>query len=158
MSANYLSVDVRDDLSRGREPFSRIMAAIGQLEPGQGLRLIAPFEPVPLYAVLAARGFSHTLSPQPDGSVVVVFDRVETPPAFNVNAADRLEIDARGLEPPEPMVRILEALAVLPPGAELIAHTDRNPMHLHARLEERGFTGRSEAQADGSYLTIIHHV
>ena len=64
-------------------------------------------------------------------------------------------MDARGLEPPQPLVKILEALATLPAGAQLRARTDRRPMHLYAQLEERGFTGESEEQKDGSFVTHV---
>ena len=53
------------------------------------------------------------------------------------------------------MVKILEALAVMPAGAELRAHTERKPMHLYAHLEERGFAGVTEEQNDGSFITTI---
>ena len=66
-----------------------------------------------------------------------------------------LEVDARGLEPPQPLVVILEAVARLPEGVELCARTDRRPMHLYAQLLERGFTGISEEQPDGSFATTI---
>ena len=66
-----------------------------------------------------------------------------------------LEVDARGLEPPQPLVTILEALATLPEGARLRALTDRRPMHLYAQLEERGFVGESEEQKDGSFVTNV---
>jgi uncharacterized protein (DUF2249 family) len=66
-----------------------------------------------------------------------------------------LTVDARGLEPPQPLVVILEALMRLPEGAELQARTDRRPMHLYGHLEERGFTGTTEEQPDGSFLTTI---
>ena len=36
-----------------------------------------------------------------------------------------IEIDARGLEPPQPLVVILEAAEILPRGTELRAHTAR---------------------------------
>lgn len=66
-----------------------------------------------------------------------------------------IDVDARGLEPPQPMVMILEALATLPQEAELRARTDRRPMHLYAQLEARGFTGETEALQDGGFLTRI---
>mgnify|MGYP001555463945 FL=1 len=53
------------------------------------------------------------------------------------------------------MVKILETIATLPDGAELRARTDRRPMHLYAQLEERGFTGQTEEQGDGSFITHI---
>ncbi len=66
-----------------------------------------------------------------------------------------IEVDARGLEPPQPLVKILEAVSNLPQGAELRARTDRRPMHLYAQREERGFKGESEEQPDGSFLTYV---
>lgn len=66
-----------------------------------------------------------------------------------------IDLDARGLEPPQPMVRILEAVAALPGGAVLRARTDRRPMHLYAHLEDRGLRADSEEQPDGSFVTHI---
>ena len=50
------------------------------------------------------------------------------------------ELDNRGLQPPEPMVRILETLSALPDGDELHASMDREPLLLYPELERRGFT------------------
>lgn len=66
------------------------------------------------------------------------------------------QVDARRLEPPQPLVRILEVLETLPAGAVLEARTDRRPVHLHEFLTARGFQGESEEQPDGSFLTTIH--
>lgn len=49
-------IDVRDIEG---EPFGDIVDALGALEAGETLLLIADFEPVPLYDVLEARGFTH---------------------------------------------------------------------------------------------------
>ena len=65
-------------------------------------------------------------------------------------------LDVRGLEPPQPMVRILETLASLPLDAALRACTDRRPMHLYAQLARRGFAAETEEQQDGSFITCIH--
>ena len=65
-----------------------------------------------------------------------------------------IELDARGLEPPEPLVRILEAVMALPIGMTINARTDRRPMFLYPQLEERGFSSKTEEQPDGSF--IIH--
>ena len=66
-----------------------------------------------------------------------------------------VNVDARRLEPPQPLVVILEALARLPESAELHACTDRRPMHLYPLLEQRGFVGATEEQHDGSFITTI---
>ncbi|MDP2481629.1 MAG: DUF2249 domain-containing protein [Candidatus Palauibacterales bacterium] len=51
-------LDVRPILARGEEPLAAILEHAGRVPAGHVLRLRAPFEPVPLYAVLGERGFS----------------------------------------------------------------------------------------------------
>lgn len=58
-TAQPQTLDVREDLRAGREPFARIMQAVDGLTPGQALILYATFQPVPLLAVMEGRGFSH---------------------------------------------------------------------------------------------------
>ena len=168
---DIIQLDVRDDLKKGLEPFSKIMDATAKLQPGQNLLLLAPFEPKPLFDVLAKHGFSHSERQMEGGDWEVLFTRDgknNSEPQKNENkrpvvenSALRaphsaiVEVDARGLEPPQPMVKILEMIAALPDGAELRARTDRRPMHLYAQLESRGFTGQTEEQNDGSFITII---
>ena len=167
MSGKIITLDVREDLRQGREPFSKVMGAVAQLQSGERLRLVAPFEPTPLLSVLSNHGFDHESKQVQGGDWEVLFTRrcgdttAFVPPARPpCNAVctvptDIIDVDARGLEPPQPMVKILEALADLPAGAELRAHTERKPMHLYAQLEERGFVGQTEEQKDGSHLTHI---
>ena len=50
-----------------------------------------------------------------------------------------MTIDVRELVPPEPMIRVLQALEALPDGARLLVHHVRRPMHLYDRLDEMGF-------------------
>ena len=148
-SEGIVRLDVRDQIKTGREPFSQIMGTVGRLEAGQKFLLVAPFEPAPLYAVMAQRGFSSVATVREDGDWEILFSPA---PA---QSEEIIDVDARGLEPPEPLVKILEAVARLPKGATLRAHTDRRPVHLHTHLEERGFSGESEEQGDGSFVTSI---
>lgn len=165
-----VTVDVREDIRTGKEPFSKIMTAVAGLAADDRLRLLAPFEPAPLFNVMAKKGFGHAARPIGNGDWEVLFTRqsaagvpnttppAPTSPARNQTAAtpaDILEVDARGLEPPQPMVTILEAVAGLPEGKILHARTDRRPMHLYPQLEERGFTAKTLEQTDGSFLTHI---
>lgn len=159
MNTREITVDVREDLKRGRPPLDRILSAVRGLAAGASLRLIAPFKPTPLLDLLQREGFSHTGQETVGGDWEVVFTRdsaLETEPAEAEAAPENvLLVDARGLEPPEPMRRILEAAETLPAGAELLAHTDRLPVFLLEQLTARGFVHRSEAQSDDSYLTHI---
>ncbi len=67
------TLDVRDILKAGGEPFSHIMQAVEGLSPGQGLRLLATFKPVPLFGVMAQRGFGHTEREIGGGDWEVIF-------------------------------------------------------------------------------------
>lgn len=164
MSLKVVTVDVREDIRRGREPFSRIMTAVDLLQPGQALRLIAPLEPVPLFGVMKNRGFTYTAKEIGGGDWEVLFEPAgnEAPgPAGPPPCPARprtIEVDARGLEPPQPLVKILEALSALPEEAVLRAHTDRRPMHLLAQVEARGFRAETEEQSDGSFITVIRRI
>lgn len=68
-----LTLDVRPILAAGGSPCGAIEEAVTQLIPGQSLVVLAPFEPVPLYAKLGMCGFSHTTDRQPDGTWRVEF-------------------------------------------------------------------------------------
>ena len=59
MNAAPLTLDVRPALAAGHDPFATLMQAVSQLGSDQALLVIAPFEPTPLYAVLAQQGFAH---------------------------------------------------------------------------------------------------
>ena len=168
MNAEVIVVDVRAEIRSGREPFSKIMQAAMGLEDHQDLLLIAPFEPAPLFAVLGQRGFEHSSKVLANGDYEVRFSRAShvemlpgVAPAGSAavrpapDSGTELDVDARGLEPPQPLVKILEALATLPQGKSLKAHTDRRPMHLYAQLESRGFVGKTEEQSDGSFITYV---
>jgi uncharacterized protein (DUF2249 family) len=169
-----ITLDVREDIRNGREPFSKIMRTVSGLKPNEDLRLLAPFEPAPLYAVLAQHGFSPEAKRLEAGDWEVLFTRdsqaaskaanrapkaSSAPKATNAGPPEAailyLDVDARGLEPPQPLVNILEAVAALPEGKGLRAHTDRRPMHLYDKLAERGFAGETSEQADGSFITEI---
>lgn len=162
-----LELDVRPALARGEEPFAAIMAAADGLAPGQALRLIAPFRPAPLFGVMANRGFTCADRRLPDGGWEVIFTSqtgVEIPPDLAPGTApgaalwpDPVQaLDLLGLLPPEPMVRILEALMELPSGAVLFALLDREPMFLFPELAHRGHEWAGNLAADGqSYRLLI---
>lgn len=52
---------------------------------------------------------------------------------------DCVHIDVRGLPPPEPMVEIVRLIEEAPSGAIIVAHLDRDPVHLYPELDERGW-------------------
>src|SRR5262245_31816529 len=114
----FVELDVRPILAAGGEPFSQIMAVVASLGPDEGLRLLAPFRPVPLFQALGAKGFSHEDREIGSGDWEVLFRPAGQQEFADEPVSNRLEaqwpdplmhLDNRDLDPPEPMVRILAA-------------------------------------------------
>jgi TusA-related sulfurtransferase len=151
-------LDVRSDAA----PFAAISQAAGQLLPGEILNLRNSFEPLPLYEALGRRGFAHWATRQADDDWLIFFRR-EGPgqPAAPASAAEsaetsaRVVLDNRGLMPPEPMMRTLEALKTLPPEASLLILTDRQPLLLYETLDEQGYAYQTIEASDNGYRTSI---
>ena len=168
---NIVTLDFRSDFRAGLSPCQKIKGALSRVTPEESLRLLVPFEPVPLFELAAAQGLTHSANCSPEGDWEILFTTASVPNPPTATAAARstacgcgcasaepaevLDVDARGLEPPQPMVKILEAIATLPSNTALSAHTDRRPLHLYPMLEARGYTGESKEQSDGSFVTYI---
>ena len=153
-------LDVREDIRRGQEPFARIMAAVKALGPEHVLVLRVPFEPIPLYDVLGKRGLAHwTERRAPDDWSVCFYRdatlRAEPTPAPATTGSHRIVLDVRGLEPPQPMVRVLEEMDRLGSGAVLEVHHDRRPMFLYPQLDERGFAHETDEPEPGLVRVLI---
>jgi uncharacterized protein (DUF2249 family) len=160
----FIDVDVRPLLRAGNEPFSAIMAALDRLEPGQGLRLYATFKPVPLFGVMADRGFRHEEAELDGGEWEVLFTPVAAAPGAVEPAGEAsdgewpdpvVELDNRDLDPPEPMVRILAAAEELAPGQTLSALLPREPLFLFPELARRGYAWRGEFRPGGDTYRIL---
>lgn len=110
-----VDIDVRPDLRRGEEPFSKIMAARREVRPGGVLRLSATFEPVPLYAVLGKQGLEHWTERFADDDWRVWF---YTPAAAaapgSTSAAVPTSSPASGSAPPIPAAPAAPAAAAAP--------------------------------------------
>lgn len=168
MAASFLDLDVRPTLRAGREPFGDIMAALNALQPGQGLRLIAPFQPVPLFGVMESRGFSHEARELETGDWEVLFrpgeevtgDQDLRQEAIEPDAwpAASRDLDVRDLDPPEPMVRILSTIEAMSASEVLSARLAREPVFLFPELEKRGHEWRGCLETDGSSYKLLVRV
>jgi len=161
-AANEIHLDVREDIRRGQEPFARIMATVKALGPEQVLVLRAPFEPVPLLAALGKRGFAHWAEQSAPDDWTVWFYREPSAPAAGASPpgaaaaeGDTAVLDVRGLEPPEPMVQVLERLDTLRPGQRLVVLHERRPMLLYPQLDERGFVHDTEEVEPGLVRIVV---
>lgn len=155
------TLDVRPAIAAGEEPFPAIMAAIRGLPPGGVLRLLAPFEPAPLLRLLGGRGWRTHVAwdgetcqasfwmPPVQGEIEpqVAGDRL-------VKGPDGAVLDVRGLEPPEPLMRVLGALEDASNLPLTVVH-HREPALLFPKLQERGL--RWEITRDGDDVRIHIH-
>lgn len=66
-----------------------------------------------------------------------------------------VRLDVNGLEPPEPMLRILAAANALAPGDTLLVEHFREPVPLYAHLEAAGFAHSIEKLGEARYLLTI---
>lgn len=176
-----VDLDVRPLLARGEEPFRAIMAAARDIPIGRILRLHVGFEPLPLYDLLAKRGFRHRAQQLGPEDWVITFLRLApggaagdaggaehaavssaqtAPQAQRVEAPDAIDetvqIDVSDLVPPEPMVRILEALAQLAPGQTLLVGHVRRPIYLYPQLDAQGYQHTTAELAPGRVQLRIH--
>ena len=162
--ADIIDLDVRDDIAHGRDPFGAIMKAISGIG-GNILHLINIFEPAPLYSVLERKGFDH-YSEEKEGIWHIYFFNTgikqQSPESGSIFKPHQEEwpnnhtIDVRGLEPPQPMVKIFEALETLPKGEVLTVHHFKRPKHLYPRLEEQGYVVETNQVSDDHIILKIH--
>lgn len=164
-------VDARPFQKTGQEPFSVIMAAVREVEVGQVLRLRNTFEPVPLYDVLGMRGFVHfTRQLGPDDWEILFLNigsgqakptdtgAAANPegPALDWDAPSAtLRIDVSEMVPPEPLIRIMEALEQLPEDATMLVHHVRRPIHLYSRLDALGYQHETRDLGPGQVEILI---
>lgn len=144
-------LDVRPILASGRDPFGEIMALVAALGPGGGLVIEAPFDPVPLRRVLAARDFTtwaERLAPghwrlwcragEAGGGAEPA--RRDGLGARIWRADDGTHIDVRGLEAPRPLVAVLGLVDSEDHASVVVLHHERTPVYLFPELFERGWS------------------
>ncbi|WP_333843075.1 DUF2249 domain-containing protein [Pelomicrobium sp.] len=66
-------------------------------------------------------------------------------------AGDPLIVDARGLDPPEPLERVLEALDRLEPGQRVLLLLEREPFPLYRILEHNGYQHATWVNEEGTF-------
>lgn len=164
-------LDVRPLLERGEEPFKVIMQAVGRIPERGALRLRSSFEPVPLYQVMARRGFSHSSRQLAADDWEVVFSQKELsevpaprcarsqcqPPTETSESDGVVHLDVSDLVPPEPMVRILEAAGKLGDGETLVVEHHRRPVYLYPQLEAQGYAHETTELGPGHVQIRIRH-
>jgi uncharacterized protein (DUF2249 family) len=154
-------IDVRPLLASGQDPFAQVMSASAKIPSGGFLVIDAPFDPAPLRRVLAGKGFTSLGRQIGPGHWRICWRREEPAPVQAEaetptprpgpepwQACDGTHLDVRGLQPPEPMTRVLDLIDQ--GGADtLILHHDREPVLLYPLLAERGWSCLSVDHLEG---------
>jgi hypothetical protein len=73
--SKFKRFDVRPLLKRGAEPLPEILKRVQQLNPEEGLIIMAPFLPSPLIELLGSQGFASKVERGQGGSWIVYFWR-----------------------------------------------------------------------------------
>jgi uncharacterized protein (DUF2249 family) len=173
MDLKKIMLDVREDIKNGNDPFKKIMEAINNLNEEESLVLINSFEPFPLYSVLKNKGFEHITNNTSEGFEIIFFRSggeikpVKVSEGAEENQFDDedlknlahkqhiIELDVRGLEPPEPLLKIFASLENLKNDETIHIIHERKPIHLYPRLKDAGYKFLTEETADDLYTIKI---
>jgi len=74
---------------------------------------------------------------------------------MRVNSMQDLVVDARWLDHPEPLEKILAALANLSPGQRIVFKIHREPYPLYRMLEQNNYNWKLSKQDDGTFEILI---
>lgn len=157
--------DARPLHAEGKNPIAPILKAAKEVPVGGIFYLRNTFEPLPLYDVLGKQGFTPWARENGPEDWEVFFHRGE-PGREEMSPGDAaqapgappvasLRIDVSQLTPPEPMMRILEALSRLEPGDTLLVRHVQRPLYLYARLDEMGHTHQTWEMGPGHVEILI---
>ncbi len=161
--SRIIELDVRDILRGGGEPLPQILAAADRLPQDWVLHLRSPFQPVPLYVVMADREFRHhsTMFAGDDWSTwfwraseEAAATHTELTQVVPRTPAPADARDLRDLPPPEPLLAILAHVQDVGTACRMVLPCAPTP--LGALLEGHGWeVGPSEVLADGSVVVTI---
>jgi uncharacterized protein (DUF2249 family) len=163
-------VDARPPHAKGENPMGTILRAAKDVPEGRILHLRNTFEPLPLYDLLGKQGFAPWARRNGMDDWEVFFYRArpgeEMEPsgeAASGQAASRagarpvasVRIDVSQLTPPEPMQRVLEALAQLEPGQTLLVQHVQRPLYLYTKLDQLGHAHQTWEMGPGHVEILI---
>ncbi|MEJ8755618.1 DUF2249 domain-containing protein [Pontibacter sp. H259] len=150
-----LTLDVREAIATGNDPFLKIMNAVEEIGEGNALLIINTFEPTPLISILKKKGYLFYTDVKNTDLVYTYFwlageqdAQDDEGRATKSNTFEEVlarfagkvrRLDVRAMEMPQPMVTILGELEILPENEALYVLHKRVPQFLFPQLAERGF-------------------
>ncbi len=168
-------LDVRPIIEADQDPYSTIQRTLRELRSGEGLKLINSFAPLPLIRHLERRGYAYYMEQEePERVVTYLLQKKEGAATEAEGAEDRggpsdrsieelfyayegeyRTIDVRGLEMPEPMMRVLEEVRNMTDEEGLFVQHERVPRFLLPELDAQGFQYALEEIEEGDVRLFI---
>jgi len=166
-----IELDVRPQLKQKLEPFKLIMDTVKKLNKEDTFILHAIFKPTPLFGVMKVKGYVNKVEQKASDHWIVTFvhksrkhELQDSLDGLDIEeeSSEKLrehsmsfELDNRGLEPPQPMIRTLKKLEEAKGGDTVTIHNDRVPMFLIEELNTLGYPYEVDNQSDGSAKVTI---
>jgi uncharacterized protein (DUF2249 family) len=165
-SNKMILLDVRPIIDSGKDPLKDILSIIKKLKKGEILLIINSFEPIPLYSLLTKKGFSHWTEREDDYFKVYFYKEKEVdekeflPYDSSKEITENdfknvIEIDVHELQPPEPMIKILENLYRIDEESVMVVYHHREPLLFYPKLEERGYQVFCQKISEEKYKILI---
>lgn len=167
-----IDFDVRPMLAQGNDPLTLILGKIKTVEPGQALKIINTFEPIPLINMLEKQGFKTFSTHINDNLVETYFLKQgeakapDTSKPLDANSGwdevmtkfkgNMVEIDVRELEMPMPMHTILGELETLPDDKALFVFHKKIPLFLLPELGDKNYEYRINEISEGNVHLLIY--
>lgn len=170
-AGNVVELDVRPILDEGGDPLNTIMINVNKLTPNQALKIINTFEPTPVIIILEKRGFTaytqilsdkevHTYLYNTSGAEEIKADAKSDSTGFDEMLAkfeNNLDIvKVEKLEPPLPMMMVLEACDNLQAGKAVYVYHKRIPVFLLPELQDRNLDYRINEIEEGDVRILIY--
>lgn len=175
-AAQYQTLDVRQYIKEGHDPFSLINNTLKKLPQDRILKLINTFEPVPLINIMSKRGYDYAVEHQSEALIITYFQKAANKQVskqdsgkqedydkdkFNTVLSNYQEHDietlsVKGLEMPMPMQIILETLENMAEDKVLYVHHFRIPQLLLPELENRGYQYQVKEVDENNVKLIIY--
>jgi uncharacterized protein (DUF2249 family) len=145
-----LFLDIRPLTAKGLDPFQMVIRSTTELKPGQHLHLLLNDQPEIFSCALGRMGYEG-FSEIKNGTWNAYFrkGKVSFPGPCVV------ELDVRGLEPPLPLLKVLESLPSVSEGGGLKVFYPNRPDSLADKLRTHGFEVEWEEAEGASYVLQV---
>jgi uncharacterized protein (DUF2249 family) len=141
-------LDIRPLTAKQLDPIPLVVRSLGELKPGQHLHLVLTDSPEPYRDALGRLGYEG-FAEMKEGAWNAYFRKKQD----RLSDSLVLELDVRGMEPPLPLLKVLESLPSVSEGGVLKVVYPNRPESLAEKLRAHGFQA-DWAEAGGDMFIL----